>query len=139
VGLYKYLLENIYAQAYSHEVAWEVEYTDEFEAWWTDLSDDQQERLTAGVEKLEETGPTLGRPYVDTLTNSDLANLKELRITADGSHLRVLFAFDPVRVAILLLGGDKTGDWEGWYQEAIPKAERLYDEHLDELRKEGLI
>ena len=117
----------------------EVEYTDEFEAWWTDLSDDQQERLTAGVEKLEETGPTLGRPYVDTLTNSDLANLKELRITADGSHLRVLFAFDPVRVAILLLGGDKTGDWEGWYQEAIPKAERLYDEHLDELRKEGLI
>ena len=120
-------------------MAWEVEYTDEFEAWWTDLSDDQQERLTAGVEKLEETGPTLGRPYVDTLTNSDLANLKELRVTADGSHLRVLFAFDPVRVAILLLGGDKTGDWEGWYQEAIPKAERLYDEHLDELRKEGLI
>lgn len=51
----------------------------------------------------------------------------------------MLFAFDPVRVAILLLGGDKTGDWEGWYQEAIPKAERLYDEHLDELRKEGLI
>jgi hypothetical protein len=68
----------------------------------------------------------LGR---DTLTGTKLPNLKELRTTAEGSHLRVLFAFDPRRAAILLLGGDTTGRWEEWYRKAIPQAERLYAGH----------
>jgi hypothetical protein len=61
--------------------------------------------------------------------------MKELR--PRGSHVRVLFAFDPRRVAILLLGGDKSGRWKAWYAEAIPAAEQLYEEHLAQLRKEG--
>lgn len=134
-----YLVDKIYGVAYTAGVSWEVEYTEEFGAWWDDLSVNQQERLTGAIEKLQETGPGLGRPYVDTLTNTKLGNLKELRAATEGSHLRVLFAFDPRRAAILLLGGDKTGRWEAWYRKAIPQAERLYDEHLDELRKEGLI
>lgn len=114
---------------------WEVEYTDEFEVWWDQLSEDDQERTRAAVEILEEAGPALGRPLVDTLEGSRLLNMKELR--PRGGHLRVLFAFDPRRVAILLLGGDKSGRWKAWYVEAIPAAEQLYEEHLAQLRAEG--
>jgi|ERR1035441_2987611 hypothetical protein len=120
---------------YNHGVAWEIEYTDEFETWWDELSGDDQERVRAAVEILEEAGPALGRPLVDTLEGSRLPNMKELR--PRGGHLRVLFAFDPRRVAILLLGGDKSGRWTAWYVEAVPVAERLYDEHLAQLREEG--
>lgn len=91
--------------------------------------------MRAAVEILESAGPTLGRPTVDTLEGSRLQNLKELR--PRGGHLRVLFVFDPRRVAILLLGGDKTGRFKAWYAEAIPEAERLYDEHLAQLREQG--
>jgi len=114
---------------------WEVEYTDEFEVWWGQLSEDDQDRIRATVEILEEAGPVLGRPLVDTLEGSRLPNMKELR--PRGGHLRVLFAFDPRRVAILLLGGDKSGRWKAWYAEAIPAAEQLYEEHLAQLRDEG--
>ena len=116
---------------------WEVEYTDTFGAWWTDLAAEQQERLTAAVELLEQGGPALGRPLVDTLKGSRHPNMKELR--PRGGHMRVLFAFDPRRTAILLLGGDKSGRWSSWYAEAIPFADRLYDEHLRELHNEGTI
>jgi hypothetical protein len=75
---------------------------------------------------------------LDTLVGSAVPNLKELR-TSSGGALRVLFVFDPLRTAILLLGGDKTGKWKQWYEEAIPQAERLYEEHLSELRAEGVI
>ena len=114
---------------------WEVEYTDEFGLWWTDLEDDEQERLTAAVELLEEFGPALGRPTVDTLEQSRHPNMKELR--PRGGFLRVLFAFDPRRTAILLCGGDKTGRWNAWYAVAVPLADRLYDEHLAALSEEG--
>ncbi len=63
--------------------------------------------------------------------------MKELR--PRGGNLRVLFAFDPRRAAILLMGGDKTGRWQAWYAEVIPIADDLYDEHLETLRKEGLL
>jgi hypothetical protein len=91
--------------------------------------------VTAAVEILESAGPALGRPLVDTLKGSRLSNMKELR--PHGGHLRVLFAFDPRRIAILLLGGDKSGRWKVWYAEAIPAADQLYEEHLAELREEG--
>ncbi len=114
---------------------WEVEYTDEFGFWWNTLTEDEQERVTVAVGVLEQMGPALGRPWVDTLEHSRHANMKELR--PRGGHLRVLFAFDPRRTAILLVGGDKTNEWSAWYERAIPEADRLYDEHLAELREEG--
>jgi hypothetical protein len=120
---------------YNRGVQWEIEYTDEFELWWEQLSEDDQERVQAAVEILELTGPALGRPLVDTLKGSQLPNMKELR--PRGGHLRVLFAFDPRRVALLLLGGDKSGRWSEWYAEAIPAADERYDEHLAQLREEG--
>jgi hypothetical protein len=85
-----------------------------------------------------EKGPALGRPLVDTIVGSTLSNLKELRVSKSGA-LRILFVFDPLRQAVLLLGGNKTGRWEEWYREAIPEAERLYGIYLDELRQEGLL
>ena len=112
---------------------WEVEYTDEFGTWWGSLRPEDQDRVAAAVELLEAAGPSLGRPLVDTITASSHANMKELR---PGS-MRVLFAFDPRRAAILLLGGDKSGCWEEWYVDAIPEADRLYDGHLKSLLEEG--
>lgn len=116
-------------------MAWEIEFTDQFEVWWDQLSEDDQRRVNAAVEILEGAGPALGRPLADTLEGSRLPNMKELRPL--GGHLRVLFAFDPRRAAILLIGGDKSGRWTAWYAEAIPIAERLYEEHLAQLREEG--
>jgi hypothetical protein len=116
---------------------WEVEYTDTFSEWWDQLTTDDQERVTAAVELLEQGGPALGRPIVDTLKGSRHPNMKELR--PPGGSIRVLFAFDPRRTAILLLGSDKSRRWNSWYLEAIPAADRLYDEHLQELHDEGAI
>ncbi|MDQ2651552.1 MAG: type II toxin-antitoxin system RelE/ParE family toxin [Chloroflexota bacterium] len=118
-------------------MVWEVEYTDQFGEWYLSLSDADQERVVAAVEFLEERGPGLGRPHVDSITASRHSNMKELR--PRGGQLRVLFAFDPRRIAILLLGGDKTHRWKSWYDEAIPMADTLYDAHLETLRKEGRI
>lgn len=116
-------------------MVWEVEYTDSFGTWWEQLTEDEQERIAAAVELLQEVGPSLGRPIVDTLEGSRHPNMKELR--PRGGHLRVLFAFDPRRTAILLTGGDKSGQWRRWYEKAIPEADDLYDEHLKTLRDEG--
>ena len=116
-------------------MAWEVEYTDEFGEWWEGLSEAEQESVRAGVLLVAERGPALGRPLADTVSGSRHANMKELR--PPGGNIRVLFAFDPRRMAILLVGGDKTGRWREFYEEKIPEADRLYDEHLEELREEG--
>lgn len=118
-------------------MAWEVEYTDQFGEWYLALPDADQERVVAAVEVLEERGPGLGRPHVDSISNSRHSNMKELR--PRGGQLRILFAFDPRRMAILLLGGDKTHRWNAWYDEVIPEADALYDAHLETLRNEGLI
>lgn len=117
---------------------WEVEYTDEFERWWNDLSEDEQESIAASVELLRQLGPQLTRPHADTIVGSKHSNMKELRTQHRGHPLRTLFAFDPRRAAILLIGGDKTGD-SRFYERMIPLADRLYDEHLQTLRREGLI
>lgn len=115
---------------------WRVEYTNQFESWWEQLSADEQERVAAAVELLEQHGPALGRPIVDTLEGSRHPNMKELR--PRGGHIRVLFAFDPRRTAILLCGGDKSGLWSAWYAEAIPAADKLFEEHLQAIADEGL-
>lgn len=119
-------------------MSYEVNYTDEFGEWWEGLTVRQQEDITARVELLMEYGPTLGRPVVDRVKSSAFHNMKELRCSSEGV-LRVLFAFDPRREVILLLGGDKSGDWEAWYDWAIPKADKLYTRYLRELRREGTI
>lgn len=119
-------------------MAWEVEYTDEFEAWWHGLSEEEQEDVAFSVELLREVGPSLARPHVDTVTGSKFTNMKELRTQHKGRPFRTLFAFDPRRTAILLIGGDKTGD-NRWYEKFIPIADQLYEDHLATLRKEGLI
>ena len=118
-------------------VAWEVEYTDEFFAWWVTLSEHEQRATGFAVDGLEQQGPALGRPLVETIKSSRHSNMKELR--PHGGHMRVLFAFDPRRMAILLLGGDKSRRWSSRYAEAIPTADQLYDEHLQTLRDEGAI
>ncbi len=113
-------------------MSWEVLFTDEFEAWWEVLTEDQQEALTERVLMLSEVGPSLGRPVVDSIENSKHHNMKELRVSKEGA-IRVLFCFDSLRQAVLLLGGDKTGQWGDWYKWAIPLADDLYDEYLSEL------
>src|SRR5690349_4842614 len=104
--------------------------------WWNDLSQEQQEEIEAKVELLEQRGPILPRPHSDVIKSSRHANMKELRGSADESQLRVLYAFDPRRTAILLIGGDKTGD-PGWYKQFVPIADDLFDQHLAALKKEA--
>lgn len=115
---------------------WEVEYTDEFDAWWTCLSAEEQEDVSAVVGVLEAKGPSLRRPHVGPIATSRHANMKELIIQHAGRPYRVLFAFDPRRCAILLIGGDKTGNAR-WYEEFVPVADKIYDNHLVELEKDA--
>ena len=119
-------------------MAWEVEYTDEFELWWKSLTDDEQADVNDSVELVELHGPQLGRPHVDTIKGSRHAHIKELRTQSGGKPLRTFFAFDPRRSAILLIGGDKTGD-KRFYDRIVPIADNLYDQYLKEIEKEGLI
>lgn len=116
----------------------DVNFTDEFAEWWEGLTVSQQEDITARVELLEQHGPSLGRPVVDRVTASAFHNMKELRCSSDGA-LRVLFAFDPRREAILIVGGDKSDEWAAWYETAIPEADKLYAEYLRDLRRKGII
>lgn len=117
---------------------WKVEYTDEFEEWWIELDEARQDAIDRVVGLLERLGPSLGRPYADTVKHSRHDNMKELRIQEGGDPYRVFFAFDPLRAAILLIGGCKTSD-SRFYDRMIPLADELYDVHLAELRKDGLI
>ncbi len=117
---------------------WLVEITDEFEAWFETLDDADQESVLFGIRLLESSGPSLGRPYADTVKGSKHPNMKELRTQSAGKPLRSFFAFDPRRSAILLIGGDKTSDAR-FYDRMIPIADKLYDIYLAELREEGLI
>lgn len=119
-------------------MAWDVEYSDTFADWWEGLSEEVQEDIAVKVKLLEKVGPALGRPQADSLAKqSKYPNMKELRIVHGGDAYRVLFAFDPRRVAMLLLGGRKPD--QKWYKTAIPAADKLYGEHLAQLRKEGFI
>jgi hypothetical protein len=116
-------------------VTWDIEVTDEFEAWYHALDGAGQDRIDAVLALLEVSGPGLGRPKVGQIATSRHPNLKEL-ISGD---VRILFAFDPRQVAIVLLGGSKRGRWNAWYSGAVPRADDLYDVYLKELRDEGLL
>jgi hypothetical protein len=119
-------------------VEWEVEYTDEFEEWWNGLSEAEQEDVAAYVTLLEKKGPTLPYPYSSDIRGARHTHMRELRVQHKGRPYRVLYAFDPRRAAILLIGGDKTSD-DRWYDTNVPLADELYDRHIAALKKEGLI
>jgi hypothetical protein len=112
---------------------WEIRVTNELLAWINALDDRSKAQVVDAVDRLAEAGPGLGRPLVDRLEGSQVHNLKELRPGSAGrSEIRILFVFDPWRSAILLVGGDKSGNWTGWYRTAIPHAEELYEQYLKE-------
>lgn len=117
-------------------MSWEVEYTDEFELWWEALGIKEQISVSASVDLLGLLGPGLGFPHSSDIKGSRHGNLRELRIQHAGRPYRVLYAFDPRRCALLLIGGEKTGRHR-LYEEHVPMAEKLYDVHLETLRKEG--
>lgn len=120
------------------DMEWNVEYTDEFDLWWNELVEAEQESIATIVGLLEKVGPQLPYPHSSGIEDSKYDHMRELRIQHAGRPYRVLYAFDPRRCALLLLGGDKTGN-DRWYDQFVPIADRLYDEHLDQLRKEGEI
>lgn len=116
---------------------WDVEYTDEFGSWWDKLSEAEQVDVAATVGLLEKMGPNLCFPYSSGIENSKYTHMRELRIQHNGQPYRILYAFDPKRTAILLIGGNKKGQ-DHWYKEFIPIADKLYGEHLQimDLEKE---
>lgn len=114
---------------------WDVELADEFESEFDALNEAVQDELLAHAKLLEQFGPGLGRPRVDTLNGSKHRNMKELRFDADGGVWRVAFAFDPVRRAILLVAGDKSGvSQRRFYGRLIEKADMRFDAHLARIR-----
>ena len=119
-------------------MTWDVEYTDEFGEWWGTLDESEQDSIAVSVTLLEQKGPSLPYPYSASVTTSRHNHMRELRIQHKGNPYRVLYAFDPRRTAILLIGGRKVGQ-DRWYDEYVPIADRLHDEHLNLLKKEGLI
>ncbi|WBM72897.1 type II toxin-antitoxin system RelE/ParE family toxin [Buttiauxella sp. WJP83] len=115
---------------------WEVITTDVFDRWFLAQANALREDVLAVMGILEEMGPQLGRPYVDTLNGSAFPNMKELRIQHAGVPVRAFFAFDPVRRAIVLCAGDKTGlNEKQFYRDMIRLAESEYCKHLAHLEK----
>lgn len=113
---------------------WSIE-LDLVRGWLMSLDQRSYEQVMAAIQLLAEHGPQLGRPIVDTVTASRHRNMKELRPGSSGrSELRVLFAFDPERQAILLVAGDKAGNWKRWYSKNIPIADDLFDDHIRRLQ-----
>lgn|SRR5258708_4675972 len=111
---------------------WEIEGTDQFADWFADLTEAEQDSVSDIVELIEDAGPNLGYPRSSDIRGSRHGQMRELRIQHKGRAIRVLYAFDPRRAAILLIGGDKTGN-DNWYNEFVPVADKLYDEHLKEI------
>lgn len=119
-------------------MSWAVEIGDEFEPEFDALHEDVQNEILALSLVLQQFGPQLGRPRVDTLNGSRYANMKELRFSAADGEWRLAFAFDPKRKAVLLVAGDKSGGSEKrFYRELIRKADERFDAHLARLKKEG--
>lgn len=116
---------------------WEVILVGEVAAWFDELARtdwDSAEQVEDAIDALAVVGPTLGRPLVDRIKGAEQHHMKELRPGSSGtSEIRILFAFDPVRRAVLLVAGDKAGNWQRWYEVNIPLAEKRYQAHLAEL------
>ena len=121
-------------------MAWEVEVTDEFVRWYDGLSEREQERIGVIIDELSEKGPHLTYPKSSGIRGPGLSHLRELRIQVGGRPFRIFYAFDPRQTAILLVGGDKTGVSDRrFYARYLPSSNRLYNEYIVELEREGLI
>jgi hypothetical protein len=117
---------------YYSRMEWIIIFDPAFRDWLYEQEEDVQDSILAGLGLLKQEGPLLGRPYVDTIQGSQYPNLKELRVQHAGEPWRILFAFDPIRQAIILVGGNKTGD-KRWYKKNIPIAEQRFTKHLETL------
>jgi hypothetical protein len=119
---------------------WEVEYTDEFWEWWETLTQQERNAVGEGVKLLIDKGPALRFPYSSNIQTSRHGAMRELRSQCQGRPLRTLYAFDPRRVAVLLIGGDKTGDdrrnFVPQYDRYVPLADTIYERYLEELEEE---
>ncbi len=111
---------------------WQIYIANEVLGWLDGLDATAHAKVVQAIDTLAEAGPGLGRPLVDTIHGSSIANLKELR----PGTVRILFAFDPWRSSILLVAGDKSGQWNAWYHHAIPLAEQRYERYLKERTQE---
>jgi hypothetical protein len=116
-------------------MAWEVEFTDEFGDWWEGLDEAERDSVDVAVRLIEVKGPQLPYPYSSGITTSRHGRMRELRIQHHGRPYRVFYAFDPRRTAILLIGGQKTGD-DRYYQTLVRQADDLYDQHLVTIKRE---
>jgi hypothetical protein len=116
-------------------MAWTVEFSDEFGEWWDSLNAAEQKSVDFTVRLLQALGPALKMPHSSGVEISRHTHMRELRIQHEGRPYRVLYAFDPRRAAMLLIGGDKTGN-DRWYEEYVPLADAIYDRHLRELGNE---
>lgn len=120
---------------YNLSVAWDVEITDEFKVWWDGLAEVERISVERAVLLLEARGPNLPFPYSSKVNGSRHSAMRELRVQHQGQPYRVLYIFDPRRVALLLVGGGKTGD-DRWYEKNVPLADRIYDDYLSEIEEE---
>lgn len=112
-------------------MGWQVDLTEQAKAFVQGLDGDDRVRVVAAMKVLAEQGPDLGRPLVDVIKTSRHKNMKELRISSGQKKFRVLFAFDEERHAILLVGGDKIAHGvQKFYEDMIPVADRLFDDHI---------
>jgi hypothetical protein len=133
----EYVLDNIWLKEHSITVKWIVLFHEDFEPEFNALPEEVQDEMLAHAKLLEQFGPQLGRPRVDTLKDSRHANMKEMRFDVANGVWRTAFAFDPRRRAILLVAGDKSGGSEKrFYRNLIATADERFDGHLDSLRKE---
>lgn len=132
--MYFCVLDSMTYMSYILDMVWEILFHDEFDAWFDEQDESLREAIASLLDVLEEEGPQLGRPYVDTVAESVFPNMKELRVQHKGEPWRILFAFDSERAAVLLVGGNKRGD-KRWYKEHIAIADRRFQEHLDRLQR----
>jgi hypothetical protein len=116
-------------------VSVEIEVTDEFRLWWGELGVDEQDAVARSIRLLEERGIALGHPHTSQVKGSKHGHMRELRVQHRGRPFRVLYAFNPERTALLLIGGEKTGD-DRFYELYVPMADAIYDQHLAELEIE---
>jgi hypothetical protein len=114
---------------------WEVEYTDDFGEWWETMSEAEQDAVTFSVNLLRNEGSSLKFPHCTDVRQSRHKSMRELRSQCQGRPLRTFYAFDPRRTAILLIGGDKTGD-DRFYDVMVPMADKIYDNYLKEIQEE---
>jgi hypothetical protein len=122
-------------------VPWKVIVVEPVRSWLHELRTSDRttlRQIANAIDILAVEGPALGRPLVDTITGSELPNLKELRPgSAGGSEIRLLFVFDPTRQAVFLVGGNKAGNWKRWYEQAIREAEQAYGQYLRDSKETG--